>query len=38
MSALSFNARQIYLPKLHNCFTFAMLNNCNDLKTDSFLQ
>jgi hypothetical protein len=25
VSALSFNARQIYLPKLHNCFTFVML-------------
>ena len=38
MSALSFNARQIYLPKLHNCFTFVMLNNCINLKTDGFLQ
>jgi hypothetical protein len=37
VSALSFNTRQIYLPKLHNCFTFVMLNNCNNLKTDGSL-
>jgi hypothetical protein len=30
VSALSFNARQIHLPKLHNCFTFVMLTNCNN--------
>jgi hypothetical protein len=37
VSALSFNARQIYLPKLNNCFTFVMLNNCNNLKTDGLV-
>ena len=26
------------IPKLQNCFTFVMLNNCNNLKTDGFLQ
>jgi hypothetical protein len=26
------------MPKLHNCFTFVMLNNCINLKTDGFLQ
>jgi hypothetical protein len=35
VSALSFNERQIYFPKLHNCFTFVMLNNCNKMRLSS---
>jgi hypothetical protein len=32
------SSHNLAIPKLHNCFTFLMLNNCNNLKTDGFLQ